>query len=228
MKPAPTKDGLGGFHRFYREIVMKRRYQKYLLTALIVGLCAFAALLAAGVIESADAQGRTDPRIIARAVAVSGDRFPVLMTSPRGVRIYAVATPNAGMLRAIDDGLTELFTIARRHGYSQRLDYSDYTVFIARPDRMRDSRGAYSPDLAVASGQYAGSVYDQGGFIYVAGMVLEFNRCVFIISEHERDLRRVSDVVRYEGEHLVLYHNDRALYQRTADHSRGGGHPILQ
>jgi hypothetical protein len=34
--------------------------------------------------------------------------------------------------------------------------------------------------------------------------------------------------VRYEGEHLVLYHNDRRRYQRTFDHSKGGSHPILQ
>jgi hypothetical protein len=59
-------------------------------------------------------------------------------------------------------------------------------------------------------------------------MVLAYNPCAFIIAEHERDLARVSNVVRYEGEHLVLYYNDRALYERTRDHSRGGGHPILQ
>jgi hypothetical protein len=80
----------------------------------------------------------------------------------------------------------------------------------------------------VAANQYAGSVYDQGGYVFAAGMVMEFNRCVFIIAEHDRDLQRVSNVVRYEGEHLILYHNDRQLYSRTADHSRGGSHPILQ
>lgn len=178
--------------------------------------------------ERANAQGRTEQIIQARAQSVTGDRFPVFMTTPRGARIYAVTAPKADMLRAIDDGLTELFNIARRHGYSARLDYSAYTVYIARADRTRDSSGGYSPDIAVRAAQYAGSVYDQGGFVYAAGMVLEFNHCVFVIAEHETNLRRVSDVVRYEGEHLVLYHNDRALYQRTADHSRGGGHPILK
>ena len=42
------------------------------------------------------------------------------------------------------------------------------------------------------------------------------------------DWPRISNVVRYEGEHIVLYHKDRRLYSRTADHSRGGSHPILQ
>jgi len=217
---------MSGFHRFYEGIVMAR-YQRYLFPALLIGLIS-AVIISGGMFNRADAQGRTDQLIQARAQSVTGDRFPVYTTTPRGVRIFAVRQPSGEMLRAIDDGLAELFSIARRHGYRARLDHSSYTVYIARPDRVRDSSGGYSPDVAVRAGQYAGSVYDQGGFIYAAGMVLEFNHCVFVIAEHERDLRRVADVVRYEGEHLVLYHNDRGLYQRTADHSRGGGHPILQ
>lgn len=206
---------------------MRPRHQKNRFRALAMMLVGVV-MLVGTMVQCTSAQSRTGQIIRARAEAVTGDRFTVHTTTRRGVRIFAVATPSAEMLRAIDDGFAELLTVARRHGYSARLNPSDYTVYIARPDRVRDSRGAYSPDVAVSSGQYAGSVYDQGGYIYVAGMVLEFNHCIFVIAEHDRDLRRVSDIVRYEGEHLVLYHNDRALYQRTADHSRGGGHPILQ
>ena len=136
--------------------------------------------------------------------------------------------PRVELLDAIDRGFAELFAVAQRHGYSTGLRFVDYTVFIGRADRTRDRSGQYSPDIAVPAQQYAGSDYDQGGFIYAAGMVLAFNPCAFIIAEHDRDLGRVSNVVRYEGEHLILYHNDRGLYERTADHSRGGGHPILQ
>ncbi len=57
---------------------------------------------------------------------------------------------------------------------------------------------------------------------------MSFNPCAFIIAEHTKNFQRVAEVVRYEGEHLVLYHNDRKLYAKTADHSKGGGHPILQ
>lgn len=203
------------------------RYRRYLFPALLLGLIG-AALLAGGMFDRADAQGRTEQIIHARAQSVTGDRFPVFTTTPRGARIYAVSQPRGEMLRAVDDGLSELFSIARRHGYRARTDHAAYTIYIARPDRVRDSSGGYSPDIAVRAGQYAGSVYDQGGFIYAAGMVLEFNHCVFVIAEHDREMRRVSDVVRYEGEHLILYHNDRGLYQRTASHGQGSGHPILQ
>ena len=93
---------------------------------------------------------------------------------------------------------------------------------------VTDSAGQYSPDIAVGAAQYVGSIYDQGGYIYAAGMVISFTPCAFVIAEHTKDFDRISNVVRYEGEHLVLYHNDRKRFQATADHSKGGGHPILQ
>lgn len=180
-----------------------------------------------GFSQSSDAQNRTDRILLDEAHRITRDEFPVFTTTPKGVRVYAVNWPSPAILNAIDRGLTELFAIARGHHYRQRLSFSDYTIFIAAADRTNDADKNYSPDLAVPAGQYAGSVYDQGGFIYAAGMVIAYNPCAFVIAEHRRDYERVSDVVRFEGEHLVLYHNDRRLFRETADHSAGGGHPIL-
>jgi hypothetical protein len=169
-----------------------------------------------------------DSRLLAAAEHYSGDRFQFEAQTPRGVHVYAVNRPRAEALNAIDAGLAELFDVARRHGYNRMLDYSGYTVFIGRADRDRDSAGAYSPDIAVGAAQYAGSVYDKGGYVFAAGMVLSMEPGAFLIAEHERDFGRISNVARYEGEHIILYHNDRRLYAQTADHSRGGGHPILK
>jgi hypothetical protein len=166
--------------------------------------------------------------LVVQAERISGDRFTVTATTPRGATVYAVNQPSAAMLQAIDSGLTDLFAVARKNGYGRNLNYSSYTIFIAKPDRLKDSAGQYSPDIAVGAAQYAGSVYDKGGYIYAAGMVTSFNPGAFLIAEHTKDLRRVSDVVRFEGEHIVLYHNDRRRFLATQDHSRGGGHPILQ
>lgn len=185
-------------------------------------------LAAAPVQLSARSSQSRSYQLIARAEQVTGDRFSVTTSTPRGVTVIAVRAPNADVLATIDRGFADLFAVARRHGYQSHLNFSDYTVFIARADRNKDSSGQYSPDIAVPAGQYAGGYYDQGGFIYAAGMVLAFNPSAFIIVEHERDLSRISNIVRYEGEHIVLYYNDRGLYARTADHSRGGAHPILQ
>lgn len=171
-----------------------------------------------------DAAGRV--RRIAENV--SGDKFEYSTRTPRGALVWAVSRPRAEALRAIDDGLAQLFAAARKNGYRARTGFSDYAIFIARPDRTQDRNGAYSPDIAVAAQQYAGGVYDQGGYVYAAGMVISLEPCAFVIAEHNRNWSRVSDAVRFEGEHLVLYHNDRARFQATLDHSRGGGHPILK
>lgn len=174
-----------------------------------------------------DSQTKIDQSLIAKAERISNDRFPFSTDTPSGVRVLSAERIDFKMLTAIDDGFSELFKRARREGYSKRLAYSDYVVFIAKADRTKNSENNYSPDIAVPAGQYGGSVYDQGGFIYAAGMVIGYTPGAFIIANHDRELSRVSDIVRFEGEHIVLYHNDRDLYHETADHSSGGGHPIL-
>lgn len=176
-------------------------------------------------VQEAAAQNR---QVLSQAQRVTGDRFTVSARTPRGASVFAVRRPSAAMLNAVDRGLSDLFAVARRKGYTRRLNFSDYTIYIARADRTRDAAGSYSPDIAVGAAQYAGTEYDKGGYIYAAGMVIAFNPMSFVIAEHTSNLARVSEVVRYEGEHLVLYHNDRRLYSQTADHSRGGGHPILK
>lgn len=171
------------------------------------------------------AQNRT---VLNQAQRITGDVFRIAATTPRGAQVYAVNRPNAKTLAAIDNGLTSLFALARKNNYRRRLDYSDYTIYIARPDRTQDSNRQYSPDIAVGAAQYAGTVYDKGGYIYAAGMVISNEPCSFVIAEHAKNFERVAEVVRYEGEHLVLYHNDRRRYNQTADHNLGVEHPILQ
>ncbi|HEX6279280.1 MAG TPA: hypothetical protein VFZ49_04615 [Pyrinomonadaceae bacterium] len=181
-------------------------------------------LLLAGSAVIADAQTSA----IRAAQRITGDRFTVRVQTRSGANVYAVKQPSRAMLNAIDDGLSDLIAVARKNGYRRRLSPSDYTIFIGNADRTRNADGAYSPDIAVGAAQYAGSVYDQGGYIYAAGMVVSNNPMSFVIAEHTKDFNRVRDVVRYEGEHLVLYHNDRRRYMETMDHSQGGSHPILQ
>lgn len=191
----------------------------------------FVLSLSLGWLSNQTTQARSisiDRRLTAHAENMTGDRFRYSAETPRGATVVSVNKVSTTTLTAIDRGLTDLFAIAARHGYRARLNYIDYTIFIARPDRTADSRGTYSPDIALPAAQYAGSVYDKGGYVYAAGLVLSFQPCALVIAEHDKNFERLANVVRYEGEHLVLYHNDRALYEKTADHSRGGGHPILQ
>lgn len=178
-----------------------------------------------GLSQQLFAQNRT---VLNQAQRITGDIFRIAATTPRGAQVYAVNRPNARTLAAIDDGLNDLFALARKNNYQRRLNYSDYTIYIARPDRTQDGNRQYSPDIAVGAAQYAGTVYDKGGYIYAAGMVISNEPCSFVIAEHAKNFERVAEVVRYEGEHLVLYHNDRRRYNQTADHNLGVEHPILR
>jgi len=193
---------------------MARRIASYILLT-------FAVLLQ---VSSANAQAS----VVAQAERISGDHFTVSARTPNGATVYAVNQPSVAVLNAIDAGLTDLFSVARKNGYRRNLSYQNYTIFIAKADRLKDSDGNYSPDIAVGAAQYAGSIYDKGGYIYAAGMVVSFSPGSFLIAEHTRDLGRIQNVVRYEGEHIVLYYNDRQRFLATQDHSKGGGHPILQ
>ncbi len=171
-----------------------------------------------------------DEVIMNEAERISGDEFKFSTKTTKGVKVKSVKKPTKRMLNAIDKGFNELFAIAKsdKYKYKYRLKHSDYTIFIAKADRTKNAAGDYSADIAIDPAQYAGSKYDKGGYIYVAGMVVAFNPNAFILAEHTKDLKRVSEIVRYEGEHLLLYHNDRKLFNETADHSKGGGHPIMQ
>lgn len=192
---------------------------------MIKSLFLFVFVFAIGFSQTASAQSRA---VVSEAQRITGDRFTIAATTPKGARVYAVSRPSQKMLDAIDSGLEDLFAVARKNNLRNRLNFSDFTIFIARADRTQNSSQKYSPDIAVGAAQYQGSVYDQGGYIYAAGMIVGYNPNAFIIAEHTKNFERVSEVVRYEGEHIVLYHNNRRLYNETADHSRGGGHPILQ
>lgn len=178
-----------------------------------------------GLAQIADGQNRT---VFNEAERISGDRFTVSTRTPMGANVYALKQPTKAALTAIDNGLSDLFVLARKNNYKRKLNYSDYTIYIGKADRTKNFENNYSPDIAIPSAQYAGTIYDKGGYIYAAGIIVALNPCAFLIGEHTKNLERISELVRYEGEHLVLYHNDRRRYSETSDHSQGGGHPILQ
>lgn len=188
----------------------------------------FSIILVSVVALNASYHYSQDARLLTKAEKATGDKFNSTAKTPKGAKVYAVNKPSTAVLNAIDKGLADLFAVAKKHNYSKKLKYSDYSIFIGKADRTKDSAGQYSPDIAVGAAQYAGSVYDQGGFIYAAGMVISNEPSAFVFAEHTKDFSRISNVVRYEGEHILLYHNDRKRWSETADHSKGGGHPILQ
>src|SRR6187551_47388 len=102
-----------------KTVMLMRKFQ---LTVSFLAIVAFA------LFTSVNAQNR---QVVAEAQRVTGDVFTVAALTPKGANIYAVRQPSAAMLDAIDKGLTDLFAVARKNGYSRRLNYADYSVFIA-------------------------------------------------------------------------------------------------
>jgi hypothetical protein len=180
-----------------------------------------------GISSNVSAQNYSDQDVLMQAERISGDKFTFRKKTSKGAIVYSERKLDKQFLKSIDQGLTDLFAVARKNGYNLKLNYSDYTIFIANPDRLNDADGNYSPGFSISVRQYAGSIFDKGGYMYVAGMVISNNPCAFLITDENKEFNRISDVVRYEGEHLVLFHNDRKRYNQTADHSKGGSHPIL-
>jgi hypothetical protein len=55
-------------------------------------------------------------QLVAQAERYTGDTFTYFTETPRGAHVIARSRPPAEALRAIDDGLTDLFAVARKHG----------------------------------------------------------------------------------------------------------------
>ena len=88
-------------------------------------------LVALALVAPAEIQARApqsvNPSLVAYAERVTGDRFRVVTSTPRGVTVVGISMPRPEVLNAIDSGLGELFAIARRHGYQRHLNFTDYT-----------------------------------------------------------------------------------------------------
>src|SRR5258708_1914704 len=67
-----------------------------------------------------------NPALVARAEQVTGDSFPVVTTTPQGVTVFARTMPRPDLLNAIDRGFVDLFAVAERHGYHNRMRFADY------------------------------------------------------------------------------------------------------
>src|SRR4051794_35414564 len=78
--------------------------------------------------------------MLAEAMRFTGDRFTVSIKTPKGASVYAVTRPSSTVVNAIDKGLTDLFAVARKNGYYRKLNYSDYSVFIGKADRTKNSQ----------------------------------------------------------------------------------------
>lgn len=128
---------------------------------------------------------------------------------------------------AIHRGMEHTFEKARCKGYTQALNLSDYIIAIVKSVPSSDGTPCYK----IPAGVYAGTVYDKGGYILVAGQMLTVGEPygnIIVIPDHKGQFtEHLELVVGYEVEHCVLAFNDAEEFERTKVHTATAGHPII-
>jgi len=157
-------------------------------------------------------------------------------TTRGGVKLWIEdgADVTAAESDAIDNGLREVFSRALARGYDRPLNLTDYTVAILADSQRAPQSGVWSYKLP--AGVYAGTEWDLGGYILAAGETVFYSNdpegnLIALPYHHGTnmidDLANLSRVAAYEGEHIILFHCDYTLWQSTAVHGVGQGHPLF-
>lgn len=153
-------------------------------------------------------------------------------TTPKGVQVYSyMADVSASCRQLIDRGMQHTFNIAEEdYFYTNGLKHSDYKVSVWPRSSKCEGVGFLMAGYPVGERGYDQTEYDKdptpGHYeICVAGDFRVFNG-VWAISVVD-DVAMAEIGARYEIEHAVLFANDMDKFNATADHSQGGGHPIL-
>lgn len=153
--------------------------------------------------------------------------FAIKNKSNRGFTLWledGCAEPDAEAIKA---GMTRTFVKSACRGYDRPFNFSDYIIAIVRSEPSTDG----TPCYRIPAGQYAGSEYDKGGYILVAGQCLTIGEPygnIIVIPDHKGQFtEHLSLVAEFECEHIVLANCDPDEYERTKTHGNGQGHPII-
>lgn len=181
----------------------------------------FAALIGFVLYTRRKRQTRAEEKIV-ESLAIDVSQNPVrVYTTPEGATVKTVnACPSDAeglWLAAIDDGLSDLFERTRGRGYSRYQSHKEFTIVCYPPTYYTEVE--QNPALTLKDGRtIAGTV------ISLTNPVLE--PPFILIAENWFKYNYLSDAVRNEGEHIVAFYNDKALFE----FARGANdvHPIYK
>lgn len=181
---------------------------------------------------------KSDPSIFAATVYHESHYYD---TTPDGVDVFSYQRrhrPEA--LDDIDEGCQQTFDIAReRYGYTIDLDHTAFWASLWPRSNKCEGAGFLMQYRPVGSDGYDQGPSDKNptpGIVElcVAGAFMVKYEGPDTGSPSHLAIALVDDpsmteiAARYESEHGVILRNDPDLYNRTWDHSQGGGHPILK
>jgi hypothetical protein len=135
------------------------------------------------------------------------------VSTPLGARVGGENKPDPVLLPLVDEGLTELFRLSRQYNYDYGLYHGFWQVWLF-PTSPKCINPAYT--MRADGSPWDGTDFDKDPLpgrvlLCVAGMVVGENQMLVANAASHMAL-----IVRYEGEHLVLLHNDRPKYEATA------------
>jgi hypothetical protein len=99
------------FKSNFKQLNFIKSAMKNLLKSAIVICLLTAALFGQDSVES---------QLLQRAEQLSGDKFTIVTKTKKDAKIYAVNSPRKEFLNAIDKGLNELFTVAKKNVMAQQ------------------------------------------------------------------------------------------------------------
>ena len=155
-------------------------------------------------------------------------------TSPRGINFDSQAGVSDELKIAADESLDVLFNDSRAQGYTNNLNFSDYTIYIL-PDCV-PSPVTQTRSFLIRADSYDGTIYDQDartgiGKTFAAEMVIvEPNGFItneYVVCSAASADQEFRNAVRYGAEHIILKRNNEQEFQRTWFHGGGIGHPII-
>ena len=162
--------------------------------------------------------------------------------TPQGAHLWAQTGTSitAEDIQAIDEGLSALFarakcyisehtgrSLAEIDPHHRAMKHDEYIVAVLRSTDV-DSNG--DPAIRIPPGQYAGTEYDKGGYVLIAGQMLAIGQPhgnIIIVPDHQANFQRMADAVGFEAEHIVSGHNLPTLYHENETHGQGKGHPFI-
>lgn len=132
-------------------------------------------------------------------------------------------------LDAYERGMTDCFRRAGCIGYTRLLNHSDYIIAILKSTE-NDSQGF--PCYRLPAGQYAGTEWDKGGYILVAGQMVFLGTPygnIIAIPDHilPEHMEHAATVAGFEAEHPLHGYNNGEEFERTKTHGGGFGHPTI-
>ena len=154
--------------------------------------------------------------------------------TPKGALVASLSGVRPEFLEAVDEELTEVFRDVAGRNYTSAISHSEYVIYALHNCVL--SPESQTRSFLIRADAYDGTIYDQDprpgiGKIYAAEMVLADGNAIrtqYIVCDTPQVDGDLRDALRYGPEHILLYFNDRAEFDRTWFHGNGISHPLIR